>query len=537
MIEETTLAQAETFRAFWQQQFAGIGSMELDYSWPTVDLLICVARGYYRLKPLSDNQKNYLRGLSSYLSVIVHECWLSYVKNVSVSTHSEKGVIIVGDHPSAGRLELTLEKTICSALEQGLRLVNSARGTKRILADDWGFFSTLLSAMADASICSPDNRSLPSPAEEKEFIRKLANSCAAYYAKNFTAEQIGQTPDLYLTGLIYPPPHFSEAIIGANAAQGLANFILDNNLTSVQTTALLHNLIMSPQEQIALAAAICLLAFAEGIDEFVLLCHEIHGPGLATLRPNICQLRRTFDFPEDWILSSEFESDEKQRFFFEKNAGLIPWIVMDLEFISRKKEDKLITLFLKLLADLNSSRAYAVLVELEKAYPQHPELMLQRVHLDLLHNLVARAITLCQGYELLYKNKIDWRLSYNFGCCYLAANNLSEAKSYFLEALNIMLQNNLGTDGELTDIYLKLSSLCYGQNNYVEADQYALKANKINHLKILPALERVRVAIAQKSLDTAKQILTELLKINPANQKGAAYLSEVLFLEQQALRA
>ena len=542
MINAEIKSRAEDFRMQCQQQFPPTPSMELDYSGPSLGLLSALVTELYLKAKSQSARSQWSSGLAAYVGILLHQCWQTFCDDVTVTGERWPGVTIRGTLYGGTQLVLPLEQILAEFLEQWPALVPSAQGSRRVCANDWGKLGTLFLALADGSHPAiikygPVGETLPT----KQFINRvtpeLAKSAAAYYRRLYPGESIGQSADLYLSQLINPPLHFNETIYGYQAALGLARYLHDHNIPTEQQQLLLKNLLLSTQEQFSIAASICLLAFTTGIDELALLCQEVHGGVVAYFRPNICSLRQAFDLAGDWIKSHQFASEERQRFFFEKNTGLLPWVQFSVDYIADQISDPLFGSLLQALANLDSSQAYALIAQLESKQGHQPELLRQRAHLDLLHNCLPRALANCQACSILQEQQTDWLLLHNYGRCFLASDRPAQAIDYLQQALSVLQTQKTGTAGEFTTIHRLLAQAYLAQRDYVHAEQQILEAVNCSHLTITPILERAQIAFMRDDLSLARQIVSTLLSLYPTQRLALSLYQQICNREMQLYTA
>ena len=343
MIHAQIAAFADTFERQSRKLFASYPALVLDGTWPSVgivDLLLFSLRGK---NELNDDDEALLQGGASYIGRFLYEVWSTFGdgSKCELTLRGTSEIVLI----LRGGAFLGPEDSVTLSLSNTLGAVLRELPNPLPVFESYRFpitpFDNLLSLVAAgaASVITPYAEGPLATKRIYELApyvmsaqRVLAESAAKHYKSLHAGEPLGQTPDLYMSGLIYPPPGYDERFGFCRAAVGLVEFFGDRDLSAAEIEKCAYNLAQSPDAITASTAFAVLAALVEQTPSASLIAlSENKRLQLQRLRPAVAAARKALGLPHDWItlLDEGKEAEALALIRCEARLGLLPLLQAD----------------------------------------------------------------------------------------------------------------------------------------------------------------------------------------------------------------
>jgi tetratricopeptide (TPR) repeat protein len=464
VIDSSVTQIASTFCERWNLVLDITPPLKLDYSWPsvsTVDKILLPLRSKLQeSQELSKTDLLLLRQASAYLCQIVAKTWYTFAGTVS-ATVEKNGVIIKasgGEHiPQNEEITINIEQELKNILGSTNPQLDSIRGFTASINSE-----TNLIALFTLGICSGlapgieghwSDLSIGQLEEPAQLASKeLARTSAENYARIYPEEQYGQVAELYLGGMIFPPPRMNETIPFSQAVSRLINFFEEYQVKSSSIAELVYNLALSPDENMSASGLALFGAVAHQTPpQKIIAKSQSMGSIMGNLRPAMLLVREVLGFPSDWIEEGYCNKESLFRLAIEKEMGFLPWLSISAARLEQAQELPLKNLLLA-LSTLNLKSSLSAIEEALLELPDDLELHLQKVKLEIISGDAEKAIKTCKSLLSLPQSDSSPKFFNTWGLAQLQISDTQGALRSFRAAAAI-----IDKDPEITsDVYNNL---------------------------------------------------------------------------------
>lgn len=446
MIEPAVQAELRRFKAIWEPKLASAPVYALDGSWLSVgvlDALTFSVRKKTRLEPFEDEL---LRGVAAYLGAMAADCWTAFGCETSVE-HRETGVVL---RATAGP-GIASQEEVVAHVERDLRLLleklpkpfavfssfnrNISEAESFLSPFAFSLFSGLLPIMEGVW----EVETIDSFAEPiDKVLRHLAGGCADAYGRAFPDEPLGQVPELYLRGLIYPLTMMLEDLPARHAVQGIIEFAKEYKVSRQKLLALATNLARTADERIsrsgfAVAAGV---AVGEPTVELLALAAS-HGIGAGIVRQAMLDAT-TFVRPDvEWLNKTAFSPEDIVQAKKEQRLGLLPWVKMPIERVLAPEASPVFRQFVAATIEYNMPQSVMFCDQLVEQTPDDFDLRLQRIYLDVVCGFLPDAETGLKNLLTEIGSDTKAQLFNMLGTIVISQKNFELAEKYLRKAQNL----------------------------------------------------------------------------------------------------
>ena len=256
----------------------------------------------------------------------------------------------------------------------------------------------------------------------------------------------------------------------------------------------------------------------EEVNDNLRLYAASRGNYLGLLRPAVIIAREKLEKEPDWILSAKFTEASRQRYEFEKESGLIPWIKLTGDTIQRFKDDPRMTSLLQALSRFDTVVAKNILDEMIAEAPQEIDLVLQRIYLELAQGIFEMAEVESRSLVTEPAAEDNYRVFFYWGMADLGMYNPSRAKLHFEQALALCDPTN----SDYSEMLANLAFIAAVENKNDEAERLYLQAVKCSRCRFPFLLLQYKFYSQQKNFDVLRAIHRELLQFPIFDRKVIA---------------
>lgn len=525
MIEQSVRESAQDFAKEWSVAAEFSPLLKLDFTWPSlglVDLLLLPLRGRSNL---DQPAFRLLRGASAYLGMLAYECWSSFSEDVSLIV-GERGVRLEAhDGPLLGGGD-SFSVNIESALAKVLRELPSPMpvysNQARQLSSEVpvvplfaiGLFTGLCpygSGPWSAATIDQFSEALPFTA------RILAAQCADFYTRVFPNETLGQVAELYLDGVLFPPPLTVEALPGIQAVERIAAFLEEYGIDAEKALPLFKNLALSPDEALSVSGLVFFAALsAQELPAVVIAAAQRKGMLMGMLRESMHAVRAHYRLGPDWLWEGRTDDAVLKLYQREQLLGMHPWV--RLRAVSLKKPGVLD--FVRECAKLDFAAAKHVLEKLVEETPGDIDLRLQRIFFDVIDGDVERAAAACRALITEPAAENDPRVLEFWGMSLLSQGNLEESLRHLERGYGSVGKAELEPDEALAGVVANDFALALIQAGRLEEALDVLKnAVKWDRCPLSALVNRYAVLATLGRIEEAADVQLKLLQLAPLDER------------------
>ncbi|MCB0321995.1 MAG: hypothetical protein KDD69_00430 [Bdellovibrionales bacterium] len=417
--------------------------LELDDTWPSlgvIDLLTFCTRDRETLLSALEPM---MKGCAAYLAVQVGRCWKRFCDDVSFEETAD-GIAVIGRGgefiPEGERLRYPVEKEFRQVLEA---VPNPLPMFKRFdipLAGEGNVVSLLGLSMAiglGPAVQGPwENYQ---PGEQTPWVdavvRQIAGECASHYGRVFPDEPVGQVAELYLAGLLYPPPLYGERLPFFRAVEQFLELFKEYRFSAGAVRQFGYNLSRSPDPILSSMGLVLSGALAETMPPpEVLAAAWTKGRYMGLLRPAMVRFRKGFLELSDWVPTGLQSEQDELRFAIESEMGFLPWLQLDPGRLKAGDYNRLMPI-VSAACDFNLQAGIKAIDEILEQEPEDLSLRIQRVKFETIGGDIERAERMLGSLVSEPGASRYPRLFNLWGQCLLAKSDPEGAKRRFLEGL------------------------------------------------------------------------------------------------------
>ncbi len=399
MISSAATSAIAKMKARWESVLSINPAYELDGTWPAIGILDSLTFLLRGQEAHDEIAQELIKGAAASIGVIAHDAWRSAGCDVRLED-LEEGITLIatsGKGIEAGqKVIIRLERELTRILLETKGELPVMSGFTRHVASQENFLS--LFAIGAATGLSPFAEG---PWREETIetftesvgaaVRLLARQAAEYYARVYPDETLGQVPELYLRGLVFPPMLFQEDYPARRAVKSLLVFCDEYKVPRQKVLTLAANLARSPDEQLSSAGIATYAALMERYEpEFAALCSS-KGAFLGILRPAMCDAREHYKLERDWMDAKSFGPEQLKRIELELRLGFFPWVKLRKEKVAEFADDPALAQLVRALSYFNLNDSKSAADRIIELTPNDIEVRIQRIYLDVIAGDTARA--------------------------------------------------------------------------------------------------------------------------------------------------
>ena len=221
MVTDEVRANLERFKAGWKPLLSRSPWYEPDGTWPSLIIFDLLTFRLRERPRITRDQADIVKAAASAIGILAERCWTLLGVEASVR-EGPQGVEIEAKGGGLGpeTQYLAIENQLLKILAKIPSPFPVIGKLRRInLPGDNVIFPFALGAVTGLSPFAEGPWRKIEAGEFREFtepvIKEIAKSCGEFYSRVVPEEQFGQLPELYLGGLLFPPPEFDETLAGS----------------------------------------------------------------------------------------------------------------------------------------------------------------------------------------------------------------------------------------------------------------------------------------------------------------------------------
>lgn len=390
MRAEEVLALRRSFVAKWGEAFATLPSLALDGTWPSIGVLDLIALPLRNKEQLNSEELGTVRGIAAYLALLCAECWESIGATVQVTRGPQGVMVSTSAGPGIGEGESVIhyiERDLLNFLKRVPESHEVLPGHTRIISNEEQLLPqfTLGRCLGLSPYGTGPWRRMPLESwgdQLSAIVKHLAMQCATWYERVHPDEQIGQIAELYIYGLIFPPPFLFHSWPTLEGVQGVAAFCERYKLTLPQLAQTAYNLAFSPLETISDVGFVLFAALDVKVDDRMRMLVQSKGSRTAMLRQALLEARKWAGGEGEWLDETEKLSASAQQVVQrELDLGFLPWVTLEHERLISHPDQPLLRDFIRATTVFNLKRAQRIVAELVTESPDDLSLRVQQSYL------------------------------------------------------------------------------------------------------------------------------------------------------------
>lgn len=340
MVSEVILHEIEELKLVWGRHLAKVPTLVLDDSWPSVGVLDLMTHPLRRRVDLMPFEISLVRGVSAYIAKLIYESWKEMGAEVTLQD-TENGITVRAVRgpkiPHGESISAFVERDVAQLLARLPNPLPIFNDFSRLITSDQQVLPTYTLAMCLG--LSPflegqwTKESVVTMEDEvAKVTRLLARQCAEWYARVYPDEPLGQVPELYLFGLVFPPLLMDEEWPAMHGVAGLCEFAKEYGVSIRQIERVANNLALCPDEQLSHIAFAFAAAVLDGVPAPSLAAlAQSKGTFVGTLRPAVVSVRERLGLGSDWLNLEEINYDQLVQIRREQELGFLPWLAISAD--------------------------------------------------------------------------------------------------------------------------------------------------------------------------------------------------------------
>ncbi|HQH26252.1 MAG TPA: tetratricopeptide repeat protein [Oligoflexia bacterium] len=524
--------ERRVFQERWNSLLEVSPVLLLDGSWPSVGVLDLMTYSLRLAPELTIEGQRLLKGAAAYIACLIHDAWSNAAVETEL-TDSAGGISITAYggslFPAGGVISINIE----TELEKCLKELPSPFAVTNEIYVPISFESNLVSFFAlavafgrtplFAGLLGSDKDSPVCPLWECRITDWIAKSCADYYARVYPFEPVGALPELYASGMVFPPLLTDKGCIFNATTDRMISFLSQQGFSLEDLRQAAKNLVQNPDENIS-----CF-----GLALYAVVCDEYPAPAviaavqakkriMGLLRNPVVHMRERLQLGSDWVIAGLNSAEERKRFEIEEALRLVPWLSLSCARIEADNRQKRLQPFLKALCLFDMEEASRVLDVLLVEFPEDSELLLQKADLLLIRGEKKKAQELCEAISEK-ANCGGARFYKTWGVCALALGDYQAAVEH-LKAGILLNEAESTLEGELLNNYAWALVQSGHQEAALEVLDLALKSNQS---AVTPLLNKGHILWKMGRFTEVSKLRKTLFELAPTDRRVFA----TLFLE------
>ncbi|MDR2338319.1 MAG: hypothetical protein LBE20_06745 [Deltaproteobacteria bacterium] len=463
-------------------------ALDLNYqSLTTINLLLETLRGK---TSFSDEENKYLNGCACYLAAMAHDIWAFFPGSQNLDLNlNENNEVILSTYGAKYTSEdspyiINLTRTLKSILVSDTIMISPEYSKKLNSFENFiaPAFLGIACGFSPYGVGVWTTKKCDDLLEHTAVaVSSLATSTAQTYKKLFPLEKYGAQPELYISGLIYPPTGFEDYEY-AKSALSLIKFKNKNTLDDNEFYTLSKNLARLPDPRISETGLICAvsLATADDLDLRLLLdsklLHFDIFSAVSKIRPQLS----SGNFLQ--VLETGELARAVNILELEKTFNLVPYIKFPSYYCQHQHLADLISaLYLR-----NLKSALEALQELERQNKIDLDLFLQKIFIQICLGDLELAKKELEKIDLqsLPEGSPEQGFLLEFtGIIYYLEQDFKNSYNYLMRALNIPEL----AKSEKIIIAENISNILMASQQFDELIKFSnkLEINQLQNLNIL----------------------------------------------------
>lgn len=443
MVSEAILREIEELKLVWGKHLAKVPTLVLDDTWPSVGVLDLMTHPLRRRVDLMPFEIGLVRGVAAYIAKQIYDSWKEMGAEVTLED-TERGITVRasrGPKIEPGTVvSAYVERDVAQLLVRLPNPLPILNDFSRLITSEQQVLPTYTIAMCLG--LSPfiegswSKESLTSMEREVgKVTRHLARSCADWYARVYPDEPLGQVPELYLFGLVFPPLLMNEEWPALHGVDGLCDFAQSYKVSVKQLERFAANLARSPEEQLShIGFVFAAAVLSDDPSPELAALAQSKGSYVGTLRAAMVKARTLLGLGGDWLELDDIHFEQLAQIRREQELGFLPWISVSANKLATVPFDPELKQLVHASLHFDLLQATRLAQKLIEDTPQDLELRVQRIYLELVAKNIDRADALLK--ELLTEPECDDepRVNNIAGIMALARGHHSAADVYFLRA-------------------------------------------------------------------------------------------------------
>ncbi|MBL7662185.1 hypothetical protein JNK13_05475 [bacterium] len=448
---EQTSKIAQDFAAYWQTRFQKFPLLHLDHSWFSLGTVDHLALGLRGQKDYSSADLELLTGISAYLGTIIapilesvgiksDQGLIKFSERIGIYLEAQNSLENLADK-SPTPYFVHIQEKIAQRLSRPEILFPYIGDTLRPVAFNSQLINLFAASLA-LGLCAQSEGNekklsfLDYQPTLEQAVKKIAQSCADTYGKLFPAELVGQSPEVYMEGVLFPPPYIEEDYPYTRAINRFLEYAAEVGIGTDHISAFSTNLARVAEEQLSDFGFILLAATSgSALPEEVLAISEAKGLRICQLREAYAQAYQIIWGTERWTEIEKLAEPEADAILLETELGFHPWLKLEHADLMRNRLRPL----LSAIAALDLKSACQISEDLKLLASEAPAVRAQAAYLVMLRGGMQEAYTNLQdalkdGPEC----KDEAQIHYLLGLCALRMNKPDQAFDYFRTAQSLV---------------------------------------------------------------------------------------------------
>ena len=376
--------------------------IELDGTWPSLgvcDLFSLSLRGTAKVE---QREEFLFKGIAAYVGKIVHDTWLEAGVQAEL-VNGDKGLVL----SAVSGADIPPGKPERVELEEKLRELIIAPPSPFLVFTDFekdvreqeGVVSLVaLGLCLGVSPLFEGTWRVHDTQNNTEFIQKalrhLASSSASHYGRLHPDEPLGQVPELYLDGLIYPPDLMVDEAPARVGVRGLQRFFKEYKVSQKEIERVCENLALSADPFFSNAGLAYHTAVSDEIPSLqIVAAAQSRGTYTGVLLDSMYDLRGELGYKVSWMWPGNEKPYDDKRIAKELLLGFLPWVKFSPTELARKdriQDNDFVTLMYA-LSNFDWKHAKKVARKMVEETPGDIPLRLQQIYLQILEGKFDKA--------------------------------------------------------------------------------------------------------------------------------------------------
>ncbi len=436
----------EKLKEEWGKYLSVSPTLALDGTWPSIGVIDQLTFCLRLKEEINPALEPMLRGAAAYIAKVAKNTWQSFAEEVEIydtqdgfSLRARGGEFL----PDGEEVRYPVERELRRLLREFpdpfpmfLHFDVPVRFESPIVSFfALGVFTALGPAIEGYwEHFSPDD---PKP-WTKAVVRHLAADCAKSYSRMFPDEPVGQVSEIYLSGLVYPPPMVTGALPFTVSMEQLTAIFTEYGFAPEQVRRFAQNLCKSPDETLSSVGLILCCAISEELPPpEILAVAESKRSYSGILRAAMLRIRLGFCGKSDWVESGLLNEQDKSRFLVETEMGFVPWLELDATRLQDSESYQKLRPIIQAACSYDLAMAERQLQKLLDVDPGDVDLRILQVKFVMIRGEFTEAAKLLSNLSTEPGSEQFPRMFKLWGLCALETRDLDLALKNFRKGLSV----------------------------------------------------------------------------------------------------